>query len=377
MLRFVACGVIVALSCPAQSPLGILNQTDTSFTSRGSASIPNTNPSFAFQRIDQEHYAGWGIDPMNPGMRSIQGMHYFIQDEVDTTPESYGLVVYGEDPMGPDFPDVSTNFGTAGPIPTPTVTSPTGGAIAWNITVTFTTPMLVPKGIDVFPALDLPQPMVGGPWPMDGLSVHALYYQMTTSGTYDEPGAGQIASQSGNGGYHVPGMIGPTYTVTNRMWKIEPLVPGAGGTAGTITNQTWAPLSNAAPGTSSMSSGLRPDAQNPPVNMGRADDVATRWFQTGTPDNTAVLFFLDVGNFGMEIPLNALVPGSTGAACLNITSAQLVGLGLTLNGEAFQTLSIPAAVRPFLAGITLMHQAAGFNAMTGGFDANGCTRQIF
>lgn len=376
MLRIlVACGVLAATS-PSQDVLGLLNRTDTSFTSRGSSTPPNTNPSFAFVRIDHENYAGWGIDAANPGMHSIQGLRVVLQDQIANTPETFGILVYGEDAAAPDFPDIATPLGTAGPVPTPASAATT--AIVWDLRASFTTPILAPTGADVFPAVDLPQP-VGNVWPNDGLSVHALYYVMVTSGTFDLPGAAHpTASQAGNGGYHVPvAMIGPTYTITPRQWKIEPIVGGAVGVAGTITNQTVsAPLSTAAPGTSSMASGLHPDARNPPLNPGRADDVASRWFRTGTPNNTPVLFLLDIGSFGIPIPVSALVPGSTGTTCLNIASAQVTGIVFTVSGEAILPITIPAGVRPFLAGIPLLHQAAAFNA-AGGVDANGCTRQVF
>jgi len=354
--------------------MGLLNRTDTSFTSRGSTTGPNTNPSFAFVRIDQEHYGGWGIDPANLGMRSIQGVHVFLQDQIGSTPETFGVTIYGEDPAAPDFPEITTPFGSMTGVP---VAGTAAGAQVFDVLVTFATPMQVPVGMDVFPAIELPQP-AGNTWPADGLSVHALYYGSTTSGLFDEPGASHpTASVYGNSGYHVPVLsVGPTYTTTPRQWKIEPILLGATGVACTITNQVSAPLSNTAPGSSSMASGLHPDATNPPLNMGRVDDIANRWYRSSATDGTLVLFFIDLGPLGLEIPANLLVPRSTGVACLNTVTAEFVGIGFTLAGEASHVIQIPAAVRSGLAGLSVSHQAAALNA-AGGVDLSICTRQVF
>ena len=373
--------VLAAIPGPAlvgQDVLGLLNRTDTSFTSRGSSSAPNTNPSFAFVRIDHENYAGWGVDPANPATRTIQGLHLVLQDQVGATPETFGTAIYRENQGLPNYPDIAAPLATAGPFPTPPNTLTTAAVL--DVIVNFATPVSAPTNEDLFMAVELPQPAVGGTWPSDGLSVHALYYVNVTSGSFDLPGGSHPTTppEQGNGGYHVPSLaLGPTYTTTPRQWKIEPVVPGAAGVAGTITNQTTAPQSTVAPGTSSMASGLYPDAVNPPRNLGRLDNISGRWFRSGTPDNTPVFFLLDLGTFGPEIPMPAIVAGSTGVACLNLATAQLIGLGFTFNSEAIFPIAIPAGARPLLTGVSLMHQAAGFNATTGGVDANGCTRQVF
>ncbi|MEC7585148.1 MAG: hypothetical protein VYE77_12595 [Planctomycetota bacterium] len=373
--------VLAAIPGPAllgQGVLGLLNGTDTSFTSRGSSSAPNTNPSFAFARIDHEHYAGWGIDPANPGTRTIQGMRLVLQDQIGSTAETYGMTLYPENATLANYPDVAAPLAAAGPFPTPPNSLTT--AAVFDVLVNFATPVAAPTNEDLFLAVELPQPAAGGTWPTDGLSMHALYYVNVTSGSFDLPGGSHPTAppEQGNGGYHVPSIgLGPTYTTTPRQWKIEPLVPGATGVPGTITNQVSAPQSTTAPGTSSMASGLHPDATSPPLNPGRVDDISGRWFRSATPNNTPVFFLLDLGTFGPEIPMATILAGSTGVSCLNLATAELIGLSFTINGEATFPIAIPAAARPLLAGVSLMHQAAGFNATTGGIDANGCTRQVF
>ncbi|GAB4142391.1 MAG: hypothetical protein Fur0037_09590 [Planctomycetota bacterium] len=376
-----AAAFCVAASLSAQDYLGLLNRTDTSYTSRGSTTIPNQNPSQVFGRMDHETYESWGYDPANPGMHRITGMHAYLQDQVGTTPETYSFLIYTEDASAPNFPDVTAPLGSVGPLPTPA--SSATGAVAWSLVASFATPILAPSTADVFLAVGLPQP-ASGVWPADGMSCHALYYVTTASGVFDLPGASHPTAppeEVGNGGWYVPnpptGPIPPTYTVTARQWKIEPIVLGATGLAGAITNQTSAALSNTAPGTSSQSSGLYPDAQNPPLNAGRVDDIANRWFMTSAGAGTPVLFFMGLGGFGPEIPLNAMVPGSTGAVCLNMGFMSLLGFGLTsTTGEAYQVIAIPAPARSTIAGLAILHQAVGLNVATGGLDANGCTRQI-
>lgn len=362
----------------AQSPLGILNKVDTSFTSRGSTTLPNTNYSAVFDRLDKEAYAGWGVDPLNPGMRKINGLTASLQDEIGTTPETFSLVVYTEDPVAANYPLVATPLGIVGPLPTPATTVTT--AIAWTLTASFATPVLAPANADVFVGAELPQPATGT-WPSDGMSCWAMYYVLVASNICDLPGASHPTAppeEVGNGGWYVPGQPnGPTYTLNPRQWKIEPLVDGAAGVAGTITNQTTAVSSNAAPGTSCQASGLYPDAASPPLNAGRADDIAGRWFKTGAPAGAPVLFFLGFGNFGVELPMGAIMPGSSGVLCLDLLRSSMIGLGFTsASGEAFYVIGIPPAARARVAGLRLVHQAFAFDPVSGGIDANGCTRQI-
>ena len=370
--------LVTATPALAQDYLGILNRTDTSFTSRGSNTAPNTNPSWVIERLDKEFYAGWGVDPANPGMRQIRGIHTLMQDQIGNTSESYSVLILTEG-TAPNFPDVTTPIATAGPFPFPANTAT--GPIAYDITVTFATPVLTPSTGDQFLALDLPQPLVGN-YPTDGLSSHALYYtNVTTSGFGDQPGASHPLTppeQAGNGCWYVPSMASTlpvTYTTVPRMWKLEPIVGGAVGMAGTITNQTTAPLSNVAPGSSSQGSGLYPDAQNPPLTPGRVDDVASRWFKTGTPDNTPVFFLMDLGTFGPEIPLSSLLAGSTGVLCLNVPTMVVIGIGFTSLGEAYMTLSFSPAARTYIAGTSLLHQSAALDS-TGVAHANPCSRQV-
>ncbi|MCA8950417.1 MAG: hypothetical protein KDE27_13000 [Planctomycetes bacterium] len=372
-LAFLA--LLLPATAGAQSVLGILNNTDTSFTSRGSATVPNTNPSVSFVRLDKEAYAGWGVNPATPGMREILGMNGVLQDQIDTTPDTYGLVVYTEDVANPNYPDVTTPVGSVGPISLPTGTS--GAAAAWAINVNFTTPMLAPATGDVFLGVDMPQPLTGT-WPTDGVSCHALYYVSVTSGINDLPGGSHptTSPEDNNGGwYSAVSTLPPTYTTTQRQWKLQPLVAGAAGVAGTITNQTSAPQSNAAPGTSSMASGLYPDAANPPLNAGRADDIVSRWYMSGAPAGTLVFFLASFNAFGPEIPLSTFVPGS-GVVCLDTAAFFQIGFSPVTADQAFFTWTLTPAARSAVAGLRIVHQSIGLDPATGMAMANGCTRQL-
>jgi hypothetical protein len=285
-------------------------------------------------------------------------------------------MVFTESATQPNYPDLSAPLGTIGPIPTPVNTAT--GPIAWEFTANFATPVLAPASADVFVGVELPNPAVGN-YPTDGMSCWALYYVSVTSGISDLPGTAHPTlppEQVGNGGWYVASpQTGPFYAVTPRQWKIEPIIAGATGIAGTITNQTTAPSSNLAPGTSSQGSGLYPDALNPPLNAGRVDDVAGRWFKSNTPNNTAVLFVLAF-NFGPEIPASGMLAGSTGVLCLDLATTTVIGIQLTTNNQAFQVISIPAAARSVISGMSIVHQSAGLNA-AGGVDASPCTKQMF
>jgi hypothetical protein len=366
--------IALASGLAAQDVLGILNNTATTYTSRGGNGSANTNPSEIFDKLDKETYAGWGFDPTLPGMRVIQGLNFLLQDQVGTTAETYGIVVYTEDPALPNYPLVAAPIGSAGPFPTPASTAT--GAVAWNISVNFATPVQAPAAGDAFVGITLPQP-ASGTWPTDGVSVHAVASTGATTAQFEAPGFGMPTSppeEAGFGGFIVPGLSLVAYS-SPRQFKVQPIVLGATGVAGAITNATVAPLSNVAPGSSSQFM-LYPDAQNPPRNAGRADDISNRWFMTGTADGTPVFFLMDLGSFGFELPLGGFLPGSTGALCLNLGSMQAVGLQFTLAGQAFNVLTIPAGARGAIAGIVLTHQAAALDPVLSVAHASPCTRQV-
>ncbi len=361
----------------AQSELGVLLNTGVSFTSRGSNSSPNTNPSVAFVRLDSDRYAGWGVDASSPGMRTVTGITGTIQDQIGNTPETYDLLVYTEDPANLDYPLVTAPQGMAGPFPTPASTAT--GAIAFGYSMNFATPMTTPANADVFLGIGLPQP-TGTTWPNDGLSCHAMYYVFQPPATsYDLAGPAQPSGPPGEGqsGYYVPSStLGPTYTTTSRQWMIEAIVPGAAGVACTVTNQTSAVASNAPPGMAGGGSGLYPDAANPPLNPGRMDDIVSRWFMAGMPDNSAVFFFASFQPIAPDIPLSLFVPGE-GAVCIDTTSFSQIALGFTSGGEATFAWNFSPTARTLIGGLSIVHQSIGIDPATSMAYANGCTRQSF
>ncbi len=360
-----------AVSLTAQEPMGTFHNATTAFTTRGGAAAANTaNPGFAFTRFDQSHYAGWGHDINQPLHRVIVGITCVLQDQVGVTPESFGITCFGEDPGAPNWPLVGTPVASAGPFPTPASTAT--GATAFIVNVNFTTPALAPRGQDVFLAFELPQPATGT-WPTDGLSVHA------TAGATEPAGHSYVSTSpelAGYSGYFVPASNTLLYS-TPRQLRIDPLLNGPGGVAGTIHNIPTATPGNTAPGTASMFAGLFPDAQNPPLNAGRVDDLGARWSMTGIADGTPVMFLADFGAFGPEIPLRYLVlAGSQGVLCLNAATMLTSNLTFTTGGQAIRAVPVPAGARAIIAGLAIMQQGLALDLTANVAMANPCTRQI-
>ncbi len=354
----------------AQTPLGTYNNVTTTYTSRGGAAGANTGaPTEVFTRIDASHYAGFGANPASPGMREIVGAQFVAQDQIGTTPETFTVLCYGEDPAAPNFPLVSAPLATVGPFATPASTAT--GAVAWIFSINYTTPVLAPAGQDVFLAVSFPQPATGT-WPTDGMSMHATAAATEPAGFSYSSTPAEVGSYSG---YHLPAV--PTLAYSSpRQFNIDPIVNGAAGVAGTIHNIATAVPGNTPPGTSSMFAGLFPDAQNPPLNVGRVDDVAFRWVMANTPDNTPVFFLADFGTFGSEFPLSAFLTGSQGVTCLNLGTMATVGLNFTVGGSTFNVITIPSSARGIVAGMQFLQQAAALDLATNVAVANGCTRQI-
>jgi hypothetical protein len=167
-----------------------------------------------------------------------------------------------------------------------------------------------------------------------------------------------------------------------RMHAMDVAHTTAAGRALGITNQTSATGSNnpppagfgPAPGTGSFLSGSFPDVVG--TNPGRVDDITMEYFRTGAGTGALVVFLMDFGGFGPELPLSGFVPGSTGVTCLNLSSMQTLGIGFTTTDEAFVVTTIPLAIRPLLAGLPVTQQAASLDS-AGLVHASPCSRQVF
>ena len=390
MKKILLAGTALAVCIPAQNRLGTFDNTGTTYATRGGSAAANTNPAVLFVRFDKERYAGWTTGA-TPGTRDITGVNFVMQDQNLATQETFNLVVYGESVTLPNFPEVATPLATSGAFNLPLGT----GGGAWNASGNFATPIQAPATGDVFIGVQFNAGWtIAGGVPTDGLSLWEIRSaDPSTTIQIDQPGPGRPTApfdEGTFGGFYVPTpLTGPSYLTTlATMYKLQPITPIAGGVATALTNQTRHVESTAASvagftvqtpgaGTSCMLSGLFPDSANPSLNGGRADDIGQTYINTAAnvPSGSLVFYLIDLGTFGIEIPVSSFIPGSTGVTCLNLGTMQTLAIGTMGTGSAFHIAAFPASARPILTGISWLQQAVGFNTSTFAAHAGPCTRQ--
>lgn len=352
---------LLALAAPAlaQTTLGITTNVSGMASSRGSTSLANFNPVTVWSRIDKEKYAGWGYTDANPGFRAIRGMTYTLQDQDPTTQESYSLVFFTEDPARPNYPLVTAPVATVGPLPMFTAGSP--APAAWVITTAFATPALVPANADVFFGVELPAPFNANF--TDGMSAHMVAGSVgLVGGLADYPGASAPLGL-GFGGYYEATTQTVAYSAPiRRQYLFDPILEVGGVALAQHYGDSLHQVANNYPGTGCMFSSQYPDSASPPLNPGRADDLAMSW-AGAVADGTLVIFLADVTTtFGPELPLSTYAPGSTGALYLNAPSMMMLGFSTTQSGNAAYQIVWGAAARPLLPGLPLAQQGIAFDA---------------
>ncbi|MEZ5963441.1 MAG: hypothetical protein R3F56_06295 [Planctomycetota bacterium] len=135
-MRFLLLAALAAASVPlhAQTPnIFEIYSGCTNFTSRGSI---GSNAGEYLLQVPATHFSGLGHDPTG-GSTILAGFRYTTQDQNGVTPETYSMVMRGDTAGTPDCSAAGLLL-TTGNLTTPPNT--TVGAIAWVITLTFTTP---------------------------------------------------------------------------------------------------------------------------------------------------------------------------------------------------------------------------------------------
>jgi hypothetical protein len=355
----------------AQTPLGILRNLDMSWSARGDTFSAGAFPSTQYTRIDNDYITGWGYDDVNPSFRTFFGIHCFLQDFNGATADPFHFVVY---PEGTQVarPDVASPIVTTGSMSMP----PGGpGVAAYEVSTLFVTPIAAPDSGDVFVGVHQLTPV--NVLAQDGMTVW-LTTAEAGPGTWtvrDVPGAGApvTGAEATYAGFHVPA-ANQNLPMARSQFHIEPLLIAPGGVAS--ARHIADPLHPAAalsPGTSCLLSSIRPDARSPSANPGRADDLGMTFLKVALPDNSPVLFLGDVsGSFGVQVPLGQVLPGASGALCVNLGTVVVLGVALSSNGEATHLLQFPAALRPNLANIALVQQAVAFDPVVNAFVSGPC-----
>jgi hypothetical protein len=380
--RLVA-ALFAATAClSAQNNLvGFLHNTMIGATTRGAATFHACQQ---IGRFDNGDYRSWGAP--GPNGNSVNGFRFNLQDQYDTSVETYNLHFYGEDPLAPHYPNMQSTqlpgtnaLLTLGPFNSP------GGAVAgpaaWFITITFATPLVLPNNQDVFAAVEFAQsavnPVTNNPWPDDGLSVQINLglnpnFPAPQTNTYDLPGPGLIGSGATNNSYGMAhDLLNSTFGYGGaRQYAMDFLVaaPAPRGVMATITNQLSYPISNTAPGTASFFSGLHPHVAV------RSDNVSYIYFGAAAGD---LVFYMAGFNFQTPaLALNLFAAGATGTVCLDITNNVVLGFNVASGTgvDAF-TILFSQAQRPLVVGLDLVMQGIALNPTTGVLSGGPCGKQ--
>jgi hypothetical protein len=280
------------------------------------------------------------------------------------------VTLYTEDPSRPGYPDLQHPLGGLAGVP------PTPGLLTVTVVV-FPTPVLAPVGRDLFVGVRVPaQPG------SIGTGIYLAVLSGTPSGsTYDLPGAGLPSSPPEANNYRcyrdlVANTV--TYGATSGQFLIDLLTLSPSGMPCAITNQASYSVSTIPPGTTTLLSGLHPDAASPARNAGRADDVAFMYTDVDLAPGNPVAFLAAFGGFGPIVPLDGIVPGSVGGICLDQPTLAVLTFGvLDASRSTYVVTTIPAGLRPSLAGVRWAQQAVGFDAALGTLRATQCGMQRF
>lgn len=366
--RAIAIALALAASLPAQNlfAAGNVFRTASASYTRGPAGF---GAGELLQRFDASDITGFGVEAAYPNVHVVRGVLVHMRDFGSSTPN--GLVdvtLYTEDANRPGYPDLSAPLGGRSGVQPPF-------SVLTYANVPFATPVLVPPGRDLFVGVRIPATTsnFGG--------VRLAVITSGSSGNYrDLAGPGLPSAPPEENSYRLYRDLA-TDVVTfgaRGQYQIDLLTTSPGGFPAAITNQSYFPISTIAPGTTTMLSGLHPDAASPPLNAGRADDVAFFYSDYALPTGSPVLFLGAFAEFGPVVPLSQHTPGSVGGLCLDQSAMFVLGLvPLNQASECWHVTVVPAGVRPLLRGLTWTQQAIGLDLAAGTLRGTQCGKQWF
>jgi hypothetical protein len=157
----------------------------TNFTSRGSV---GTNPGDLLMKVPSSRFQGVGQDATGAGT-TLLGFRYFLQDQNAATIETYSLIIRADNAGQPD----ATAAGVL--LQTTSLSSPGGtGIVAWQVTVTLTTPSTVVPLCNTFYTGANVGPAPG--WSAtDGISFHIGTQAILNGTAAGNPAPGALASE--------------------------------------------------------------------------------------------------------------------------------------------------------------------------------------
>jgi hypothetical protein len=333
--------------------------------SRGGA---GTGAGELLQRFDADEIRGFGADAAHPGMQVVHGVALQARDFGFNVPDgAFDVTLYTEDPLRPDHPDLANPLGTVPDVVA--VPLPLGATFAYS-----RPPALAPVGRDVFVGVRV-NPTTAA---FGGLRLNLLSSAVSST-IYDQTGAGMPASPPEANSRRLFRDVATnqlTY-LARGQYMLDLLVATPSGFPTALTNQASYPLSTVSPGTTSMLSGLHPDAASPPQNAGRADEVGFVFRDVNLAAGTPIVFAAAFADFGPVVPLATLVPGSSGALCLDTVALFPLGVELLAASEAWLVTAIAPTVRASLHGQSWTQQAIAFDLTSGTLHGSGCGKQRF
>lgn len=357
--------LVPAVAARAQLfPAGASQTTSSVLFTRGSAGL---GAGELIQRFDAEDWRGFGVDAGFQGFQLVGGVAFAGRDFGSNTIN--GLVdvyLYAEDPATPNFPDLAAPLAHVDDVQLP----PLFGLA----TVYFPQPAQLPVGSDLFVGVRL-KPTTSN----FGGSRLAVVYGYALGSSYDLAGGGMPTAPAVANSYRMFRNLTTNTVVpeSRGQYMIELLTVTPSGAPTAITNQVNFGVSTVPPGTTSMLSGLHPDAAAPPANPGRADDVGFLFGDWSMPALSPVVFIAAFADFGPVVPLDTLVPGSLGSLCIDPAALFPLGVAPLTAGSASLVTVIPAAVRPLLAGESWTQQAIALDPTTGTLRGSQCGKQHF
>lgn len=367
-LRPIALACAFSAGLPAQNLFAagnVLRTASASYT-RGPAGF---DAGELMQRFDASDLTGFGVEAAYPNWHVVRGVLVHMRDFGSSTPNGLvDITLYTEDASRPGYPDLGAPLGGRSGIQPPM-------SVLTYANVPFAAPVLVPPGRDLFVGVRIPATTsnFGG--------VRLAVITSGTTGSYrDLAGPGLPSSPPEENSYRLYRDLA-TDTVTfgaRGQYQIDLLTTAPGGFPAAITNQSYYPISLIAPGTTTMLSGLHPDAASPALNPGRADDVAFFYSDYALSVGSPVLFVAAFADFGPTVPLELHAPGSVGGLCLDQSALFVLGFApLNMAQECWFTTVIPAAVRPMLRGVSWTQQAIGLDVGSGALRGTQCGKQHF
>jgi hypothetical protein len=352
---FLLCALLLSAPLTAQlQPAGTSLGTSTTTVTRGGV---GNGTGELLQRFDADQLHGFGADAAHPGFQVVHGVQLLAQSFGTSIPDSSMTVsIYTEDPNNPNYPDLTQSLASVASVWPGFGFSP---AIA-----NFPQPALCPVGMDVFVGIQLNAASSFG-------TMIGVLYGTQGSSSFELCGGAMPTSPPDQNSYRLLRQTGAnTATYQSRgTYLCDLLTEAPSGAAGAVFIPT------VGPGSTSMLSGLYPDASNPPHNNNRADNLSFVYRDYGIAASSPVAYIAAFAGFGPLVPLATLVPGSVGGLCLDQAQLFPLAVGVTNNGYHWVETVVPASVRLVISGTSWTQQAIGFDLATGTLRGTQCVRQ--